>query len=96
MARMVRKQLYIDERQEALLKEQADLTGRTESELIRNAIDALYDKNGARIRRMTAAEDMLRIFDKMAGVAEARGITGPHWQGREALYDPPRGWPKGR
>jgi hypothetical protein len=39
MAKMVRKQLYIEPRQEALLKQLVRETGVTESELIRQAID---------------------------------------------------------
>jgi hypothetical protein len=36
---MVRKQVYIEDRQEALLKRLAQSTGETEAELIRQAID---------------------------------------------------------
>jgi len=96
MARMVRKQVYIDEWQEAVLKQKAAVTGRTESQLIRDAINAAYDIDHLRERRVKAVEEMIAIADSMAGVAEARGITGPAWPGRAALYEPPRGMPKGR
>ncbi len=39
MRRMVRKQVYIEPRQDALLKRQAAQLGVTEAELIRRAID---------------------------------------------------------
>jgi hypothetical protein len=39
MAKMVRKQMYIEPRQETLLKQLAQETGATEAELIRQAID---------------------------------------------------------
>ncbi len=39
MTRMVRKQVYIEDRQEALLKRLAQSTGETEAEIIRQAID---------------------------------------------------------
>jgi len=39
MAKMVRKQVYIEPRQEALLKQLTQETGATEAELIRQAID---------------------------------------------------------
>ncbi len=94
MGRMVRKQVYIDDRQERLLKEHAAASGRTESELIREAIDALLDADFARRRRIRAVEEMLAIGDRMSGVAEKRGVTGPAWPGRAALYEPPRGMPK--
>ncbi|MHB1016437.1 MAG: hypothetical protein ACYC2X_00905 [Coriobacteriia bacterium] len=96
MARMVRKQIYIDARQELILKQLAAQTGHTESQLIRDAIELLNDSAAARARRVKAVEEMIAIADSMAGVAEARGITGPAWPGRAALYEPPRGMPKGR
>jgi hypothetical protein len=39
MAKMVRKQVYIEPRQETLLKQLVRETGATEAELIRQAID---------------------------------------------------------
>lgn len=39
MAKMIRKQVYIEPRQEALLKQRVRETGVTEAELIRQAID---------------------------------------------------------
>lgn len=50
MARMVRKQIYLEVRQDLLLKERAETTGLTESELIRAAIDSLYDAADERRR----------------------------------------------
>ena len=40
MTRMVRKQIYIAEEQEALLKREAERTGASEAEIIRQALDA--------------------------------------------------------
>ncbi len=39
MSRMVRKQIYIESRQDTSLKRQAKLLGATEAEIIRQAID---------------------------------------------------------
>lgn len=39
MTRMVRKQIYIEPRQEALLKRLARITGLTEAEIIRRAVE---------------------------------------------------------
>lgn len=96
MARMVRKQVYIEPIHDVMLKQQAAQTGRTESQLIRDAIELLFNSEAARERRARAVEDMIAIGEQMAGVAEARGITGPAWPGRAALYEPPRGMPKSR
>ena len=40
---MVRKQVYLEERQERKLKRLARATGRTEAEILRAAIDAVAD-----------------------------------------------------
>lgn len=46
---MVRKQVYIHERQEALLKQQARRQGTTEAELIRRSLDrTLGEASGGR------------------------------------------------
>ncbi len=80
---MVRKQIYIDERQEALLKERARLFRTTEAELIRRALDrALKDPGG-----MTSHEAFERFLayaaerDKLQVEPRARD-----WR-REDLYD---------
>ncbi len=39
MSRMIRKQIYIESRQETSLKRQAKISGATEAEIIRRAID---------------------------------------------------------
>ncbi|MBA4370896.1 MAG: hypothetical protein C0418_04885 [Coriobacteriaceae bacterium] len=78
MARMVRKQVYIDERQDALLKERAELTGRTESELIRRAIDEAYDPMAAQRdfeERWAEYESGMRRLGDL--IAEAGGL--PRW-----------------
>lgn len=80
---MVRKQIYLDERQEALLKERARLYRTTESELIRRAIDRALDDPGgfvndeawARFRAYAARRAELKV--------EPRARD---WR-REDLYD---------
>lgn len=52
MARMVRKQIYIDDRQDRILKREAEKTGLTESELVRRAIERAYDAEAAQEERM--------------------------------------------
>lgn len=94
MARMVRKQLYIDERQERLLKERAEMTGRTESDLIRGAIDAAYDGEFEQARRAAALEQFFAMGDRIAEQLRDKPLDGPAWPGRAALYEPPRGMPK--
>ncbi len=94
MARMVRKQVYIDDRQERLLKEQAALTGRTQSDLIREAIDAAYDGELEQTRRAVALQRLFEIGDEAMEELKDKPLEGPVWPGRAALYEPPRGMPK--
>ena len=85
MARMVRKQVYLNPRQDELLKAASAQTGKTESELIREAIDEIYDAATARVEREAAwlrwradSEDFARF------IAERGGIEP--WD-RESLYE---------
>jgi len=92
MARMVRKQVYLDDRQEVILKQMSALTGRTESQLIRDAIDLRFDPDSARSHRIRAALEAIAVGERMAGTVGPD--AGPAWSGRDALYEPPRGMPK--
>ncbi len=92
MARMIRKQVYLDDRQELILKQMAALTGRTESQLIRDAIDLKFDPDSARSRRIRAALDAIAVGERMADAVDPK--AGSAWPGRDVLYDPPRGMPK--
>jgi hypothetical protein len=87
VARMVRKQLYIDERQDAVLKAAAESTGQTESALIRRAIDLAYDESAAAEERMRRHEEFNRTADAFAAALAAAGesVTWPTGN-RESLY----------
>jgi len=74
---MVRKQIYVEESHDRLLKEQADLTGLTESELIRQAIVSAYDPDAARLAREISADRLDAAFDRLAaGVSATSGPLG--------------------
>ena len=83
---MVRKQIYIPKRQEALLKRLARLRNTSEAEIIRQAIDheaeqsqpytALYDHS--------AWEELLKLFEERTKL----GTTGePYQWNRQEIYD---------
>jgi hypothetical protein len=81
---MVRKQVYIEPGQDALLKRQAAQLGVTEAELIRRAID----QAGAAPRGLPADQD---AWAKAKSIIQERlGITVPQtgrsWT-REELYE---------
>ena len=83
MATMVRKQIYIEPRQETQIKCQASETGMSEAEIIRQAIDYWLEEQ-ARQREAKQA------WEKARALMEARYAQGPVPGGRtwtrEALY----------
>lgn len=85
MGRMVRKQVYIADRQDQLLKATARETGLTESELIRRAIDEAYDAVAARERRLERWRETQRGMDELGKMIEDSGGIQP-WN-RDDLYE---------
>jgi hypothetical protein len=63
MAEMIRKQVYIEPRQERLLKERAKRYRVTEAELIRRAIDQALERRIARPRK-TAGPGSIRSWTR--------------------------------
>ena len=92
MGRMVRKQLYIDDEQEAALKRCARERGVTEAELVRDALDRYL----ADVER----EESDAAWARIMALSERQGAKGPvpgkrDWT-REEIYERPgkpgRGW----
>jgi hypothetical protein len=84
MAQKVRKQIYLDPQQEAALKRQAQETGMSEAEIIRQAID-----NQTRLLRHPAAA--MEAWQREAAFIRSLMGQGPveghrTWR-REDLYD---------
>ena len=85
MARMVRKQVYLDPRQDELLKAAAARTGKTESALIREAIDDAFDIDAVRLDRQAALDRWTKDTEEFARrIAEMGGIEP--WT-RDGLYE---------
>jgi hypothetical protein len=84
MSVMVRKQVYIEPRQDELLKQAAAETGMTEAEIIRQALD-LWDERVARRRRAREAWEEERAFIESL-VAQGPVPGGRTWT-REELYE---------
>lgn len=78
---MIRKQVYIEERHEALLKRRARALGTTEAELIRQALDNSLSQGAGGISDQAWQQ-------ALAAMHERRGLAGKKrsWQ-REELYD---------
>ena len=84
VARMIRKQVYIEERHDRLLKRYARQRGATEAELIREGIELL----GRRATAAPSRERALREFWAFARKRAAMRVpqTGRTWT-REELYE---------
>ena len=86
MGRMVRKQLYIEPRQEQLLKRRAKELEISEAELVRRAIDQIEHtptllSSDLRLRAWEEAKELMEERKKMV-VPQ----TGRSWT-RDELYD---------
>jgi hypothetical protein len=88
MARMTRTQIMLDERQMSLLAEQAAATGKSKSELIRLAIDQVYDLNADMRRSREALERFHNWAAKCAGQPPRDDVPTSK---RDELYDRGRG-----
>jgi len=84
MPRMVRKQVYIESRQETTLKQQARTLGITEAEVIRRAIDRQMASVRLSIRDLKAWERERAFIIKRMAKGHAPG--GRRWK-REDVYE---------
>lgn len=84
MSRMVRKQVYIEPRQEELLKRQARELGTTEAELIRRGIDQIGRAPAARPADRRAWEEAKAFIQQRMRLTAPQ--TGRSWT-RDELYD---------
>lgn len=88
MTQLVRKQIYIEKRQDALLKRQAKLRGVSEAELIREAIDRQLAQAAVRKPLRPDQEAWERALKFMKEL-RARGplpVQGRTWK-REDAYE---------
>jgi len=82
---MVRKQVYIEPRQDELLKRIASATGATEAEIIREAIDQYAAQALTRARRLDAWKRERAFIQDLIDQGPTEG-GGRTWR-REDLYD---------
>ena len=81
---MIRKQIYIESRQQAALKQQARTLGTTEAEVIRQAIDRQMTSVRLGARDLRAWEREKAFIDKRMAKGPAPG--GRRWK-REDAYE---------
>jgi len=84
MSRMVRKQVYIESRQDTTLKKQAKILGMTEAEIIRQAIDHQMASVQLEVRDLKAWEREKAFIAKRMAKGPASG--GRRWK-REDAYE---------
>lgn len=84
MKRMVRKQVYIEPRQERLLKRRARALGVTEAELIREGIELLDSARPAGASRERAMKEFFAVIEERVRMRVPQ--TGRGWT-REDLYE---------
>ncbi len=83
---MVRKQVYIEERQEKMLKKLSRELNVSQAELIRRGIDEIIDQTATQARRMKAWEEFKEFAMSRPEVPEGGKRT---WT-RDELYDRPK------
>ncbi len=84
MSRMIRKQIYIESRQQAALKQQARTLGTTEAEVIRQAIDRQMTVVRLGARDLRAWEREKAFVHKRMAKGSISG--GRRWK-REDAYE---------
>jgi hypothetical protein len=81
---MVRKQVYIEPQQDRLLKEWAAETGRTEAQIVREALDHWMASEQQRREAEGAWQEVLGFAEEWAAQGPVPG--GRTWT-REELYE---------
>ena len=84
MTTMVRKQVYIEPRQDEILKKWAEETGKTEAEIFRQALDRWIASEQQRRQAEAAWEQVLAFVEEWAAQGPVPG--GRTWT-REELYE---------
>jgi hypothetical protein len=81
---MVRKQVYIEPRQDELLKKWAEETGKSEAEIVREALDRWMASEERRRESEAAWKEVLAFAEERAAYGPVPG--GRTWT-REELYE---------
>jgi hypothetical protein len=84
---MIRKQVYIEERHDRMLKRRARQRGVTEAEIIRHALDTIEIGGSGRARHTPdpVAGRKVVAFMRSLCTGRRRAPTGRRWA-RESLY----------
>ena len=87
---MIRKQIYLEPRQDALVKRLAEAKGTTEADVIREAIDAHAGRPSFSQHRLEVWQQerafINQLMEERPDEVGASGDAGRKWR-REDLYD---------
>lgn len=84
MTTMIRKQIYLESRQEARLKEAAEETGQSEAEIIRAALMDWLEAKARKQRALEAWQSEKTFIQSLLAQGAVEG--GRTWT-REAIYE---------
>lgn len=87
MGRMVRKQVYIEQEHDELLKRRAAELGMTESELIRRGIEGIGRKAASAPLDEAAWQEELAFIEERARTLPATGPSSERRWAREEMYE---------
>ena len=86
MGRLIRKQFYISNRQEDLLKKKASELGITEAEIVREALDAHLEKMYLTKENPSSWQEERRFIQERISEANPQQHRKRDWK-RDDLYD---------
>jgi hypothetical protein len=86
MTQMVRKQIYIEKRQKARLKQAAKTSGLSEAEIVRQAIDQHLTAGGKGLPHDPAVWEMAVALVQSLQAQGPLRQQGPRWT-RDELYE---------
>ena len=84
VAKKIRKQIYLDRLQNAQLRQLANATGLSQSEIIRRALDLRLSSFSPQLRKLAAWEEEVRFIKEWTAQGPVAGKRD--WK-REDLYD---------
>jgi hypothetical protein len=86
MARMIRKQVYLDQKHDEMLKRRASERGVTEAEIIREALDASEQRTPDLSRRTVDPEAGRKLLESIHALARRRNVPRYRRSSRESFY----------
>ena len=87
MGTKVRKQIYIEAEQDAVLKRMSAETGLSESEIIRRALDSHFQALGYSTSQEAGLETWAKGREFIQNLIDAGPVPGSRTWTREDLYD---------